>query len=143
MIVLNVIKLHPNATLPAYMSDGAAGMDIASVENVIIRPQCTTTVRTGIAIEVPDGYEAQVRSRSGLAANHSISVLNSPGTIDSDYRGEVLVLLSNHSRSEFLVTSGMRIAQLVVAPVTRVTVKLASSSTTTKRGNGGLGSTGL
>ena len=99
-------------------------------------------IPTGITIALPNGTEGQVRPRSGLAAKHGITVLNAPGTIDADYRGEVQVLLVNHGDTEFLVTRGMRIAQLVVAPIIQATVRLVVSLDETKRGNGGFGSTG-
>ena len=132
--------------LPAYETSGSAGMDLRAAvqENVpmILSPGARTLVPTGLKIALDPGYEAQVRPRSGLALNYGIAVLNSPGTIDSDYRGEVKVLLVNLGDEEFAVTRGMRIAQIVVAPVTRVTVEEHETSSATSRGAGGFGSTG-
>jgi dUTP diphosphatase len=139
---LEVKRLRPEAVLPAYMSDGAAGLDLAAAEAVVLPPGGRELVATGIAIAVAPGYEAQVRPRSGLAARHGVTCLNSPGTIDSDYRGEVKVLLINHGLAPFAVTVGMRIAQLVVAPVARAEVAEVAELSPTVRGAGGFGSTG-
>jgi dUTP pyrophosphatase len=130
--------------LPRYMSDRAAGMDLcAAVEGeVTLAPGRRLLVPTGIRIAVPPGYEAQVRPRSGLAAKHGVTVLNSPGTIDADYRGEVCVILINHGQQPFTIRRGDRIAQLVIAPVTRVTVKQVDRLDDTSRGVGGFGHTG-
>lgn len=131
---------------PAYATAGAAGLDLlAAVPRdapLAISPRGRATVPTGIALALPDGYEAQVRPRSGLAARHGITVLNSPGTVDADYRGEVMVILMNHSDETFTVTRGLRIAQLVVAPVTRVALEEVPALPATSRGAGGFGSTG-
>lgn len=139
---LRVRKLDPRAMLPAYARPGDAGMDLASCETVEIAPGSTALVRTGIAIALPPGTEGQVRPRSGLAARHAVTVLNAPGTIDEGYRGEVRVLLINHGLEVFRVEPGMRIAQLVVAPVLRVGTELVESLDETERGAGGFGSTG-
>ncbi len=132
--------------LPAYQSASAAGMDlIAAVpdsEPITIAPGRHAMIPTGIAMALPNGTEGQVRPRSGLAAKHGVTVLNSPGTIDADYRGEVQVLLINHGSAAFAVTRGMRIAQLIVAPVGQATVRLTDKLDETRRGNGGFGSTG-
>jgi dUTP pyrophosphatase len=132
--------------LPAYQSAQAAGLDLmAAVPTdapVVIACGAWAAIPTGIAIALPPGTEAQVRPRSGLAARHGITVLNSPGTVDADYRGEVAVLLINHGRDPFRVTRGMRIAQLVVAPVTQPTLKVVAQLDDTARGGGGFGSTG-
>ena len=130
--------------LPAYESDGAAGMDVrACLEApVTLPPGGTALIPTGFAIAVPRGYEAQIRPRSGLAVRHGISLPNTPGTIDSDYRGEVKIILINHGPEPFTVEHGMRIAQMVVAPVTRVHWEEVSSLPDTERGEGGFGSTG-
>ena len=132
--------------LPAYQSTDAAGLDLlAAVPEeapLLLAPGKHAMVPTGLAIALPSGFEAQVRPRSGLAAKHGVTVLNSPGTIDADYRGEVSVLLVNLGERAFEVRRGSRIAQLVVAPVTRVEPVEALSLTSTARGSGGYGSTG-
>lgn len=132
--------------LPAYQSTGAAGLDLLAAvpadESVVIPPGGRVTIPTGFALALPEGTEAQVRPRSGLAARHGVTVLNSPGTIDSDYRGEVLVILANFGEAPFTVERGARIAQLVVAPVLRVTLGDAATLEATSRGSAGLGSTG-
>lgn len=139
---LSIKRLRPDAALPVYMSGGAAGLDLAAVDAVILPPGGRALVATGLAIAVPTGYEAQIRPRSGLAAKHGVTCLNSPGTIDSDYRGEVKVLLINHGQEPFAITPGLRIAQLVVAPVVWVEVAEQDELPATERGSGGFGSTG-
>lgn len=131
--------------LPAYASDGAAGMDLlAAIEGgTIIKPGSVLLVATGFAIELPSGYEAQVRPRSGLALKHGVTVLNAPGTIDADYRGEICVILINHGPEPFAIMHGDRIAQLVIAPVVRAAVVEADALGDTARGSGGFGSTGV
>jgi len=130
--------------LPTYESEGAAGMDVrACLEAPLtLAPGETALIPTGFSIAVPRGYEAQVRPRSGLALRHAISLSNTPGTIDSDYRGEVKIILINHGAEPFTVEHGMRIAQLVVAPVTRVQWEEVPELPGTDRGEGGFGSTG-
>jgi dUTP pyrophosphatase len=130
--------------LPAYQSAGAAGLDlVAAVDKpLVLRPGKRALVPTGLILELPAGYEAQVRPRSGLALRHGVTVLNSPGTIDSDYRGEVMVLLANLGDRPFTVARGERIAQLVVARCERVTLLEAAAASPTPRGTGGFGSTG-
>lgn len=140
--VVKFKKLHPDAKLPQYQSDGAAGMDLYAIEGGRLDPQERLVVRTGLAIEVPPGYEAQVRSRSGLAADAGVVVANSPGTIDSDYRGEVKVILLNTGNVPRGPEAGERIAQLVIAPVAKAIVELVAELSPTGRGNGGFGSTG-
>ena len=144
MMKIAVTRLRPDATVPAYQSAGAAGMDLSAAldEALVIPPGEHRLVPTGLAIAVPGGHEAQVRPRSGLAAKFGVTVLNAPGTIDSDYRGEVKVILINHGREAFAVTHGMRIAQLVVAPVTRVEWETVDALPDTERGAGGFGHTG-
>jgi len=131
---------------PSYESATAAGMDlraaIAPDEPLVLQPGTRALVPTGLAIALPAGYEAQVRPRSGLAARHGVTVLNSPGTIDADYRGEVKVILINHGDTPFVIERGMRIAQMVIAPVTRADMIAAESLDETERGTGGFGSTG-
>jgi dUTP pyrophosphatase len=133
--------------LPSYESAGAAGMDlraaVAGDEPVTVRPGKRALVPTGICIALPAGMEAQVRPRSGLAVRHGITVLNSPGTVDADYRGEVMVILVNLGEEIFTVERGMRIAQLVVAPVRQVRMVAVETLGETDRGDGGFGSTGL
>jgi dUTP pyrophosphatase len=126
------------------MSDGAAGMDLAASldTEVTIAPGQRALVGTGLAIALPRGFEAQVRPRSGLAAKHGVTVLNAPGTIDEDYRGEIKVILINHGDEPFVVKSGERIAQMVIAPVARVTLVEADSLDGSTRGAGGFGHTG-
>ena len=126
------------------MSDGAAGMDLAASldAEVTIAPGKRALVGTGLAIALPRGFEAQVRPRSGLAAKHGVTVLNAPGTIDEDYRGEIKVILINHGDEPFVVKSGERIAQLVVAPVARVTLDERATLDDSARGAGGFGHTG-
>jgi dUTP pyrophosphatase len=140
---LNVKKLDPSATMPAYAHPGDAGLDLFACEQATIQPGETRLVKTGIAIQLPAGTEAQVRPRSGLALKHSITVLNTPGTIDEGYRGEVGVILINHGKSAFQVEKGMKIAQMVVQTVLRVDVAEADELSDTSRGAGGFGSTGI
>jgi dUTP pyrophosphatase len=142
--LIPIAPLRPGVAVPAYQSEGAAGMDLAAaIDNPLdIPPGEFRTVPCGFAIAVPVGFEAQVRPRSGLAATHGVTVLNTPGTIDSDYRGEVKVILINHGQAAFTVTPAMRIAQLVVAPVAHVTWSQADTLPETSRGGGGFGHTG-
>jgi dUTP pyrophosphatase len=130
--------------LPAYATEGSAGMDIcAAVEtDCIIKAGETALIPTGFAIAVPPGYEAQVRPRSGLAAKYQVGILNSPGTIDSDYRGEVKVILTNFGRQDFSVRRGERIAQMIIAPYVRAEWEIKGSLDSTGRGAGGFGHTG-
>lgn len=131
--------------LPAYATEHAAGMDLcaAVTADVVLQPGERKLIPTGLAIALPEGFEAQVRPRSGLALKSGLSVLNSPGTIDADYRGEVQIILANLGQEAFTVTRGMRIAQMVVAPYTRVTWQQTDSLPETARGAGGFGSTGI
>ena len=128
--------------LPAYASLGAAGMDVVSAEGVTIPPGGRHAVATGLAVAIPPGYEIQVRPRSGLALKHGITVPNTPGTIDSDYRGELKVILINHGGEPFAIRRGDRVAQLVLAPVTRAGWVEVDHLDETARGEGGFGSTG-
>ncbi|MEY9533455.1 dUTP pyrophosphatase [Sinorhizobium fredii] len=147
--ILALIRLPhgEDLDLPAYETAGAAGMDLRAAvpgdQPMTIRPGGRALVPTGFIFEIPAGYEGQVRPRSGLAFKHGITCLNSPGTIDSDYRGEVKVLLANLGEENFTVERGMRIAQMVIAPVTQVTIREADGTSTTARGAGGFGSTGV
>ena len=128
--------------LPAYATDGAAGMDVVSAEDVTIAPGARHAVATGLAMAIPPGFEIQVRPRSGLALKHGITVPNTPGTIDSDYRGELKVILINHGAEPFAILRGDRVAQLVLAPVTRASWLAVEELDETLRGEGGFGSTG-
>ena len=132
------------AQLPVYKTSGAAGADVCACLDsaVVIHSMESALIPTGLFFEIPDDYEIQVRPRSGLAFKNSVTVLNSPGTIDSDYRGELKVLLINFGKEDFTVNNGDRIAQIVVAPVTRGVFECASSISSTERGEGGFGSTG-
>ena len=128
--------------LPAYATEGAAGMDVVSAEDVTIAPGARHPVATGLAMAIPQGYEIQVRPRSGLAFKHGITVPNTPGTIDSDYRGELKVLLINHGAESFAISRGDRVAQLVLAPVVQAGWDEVDELDATERGAGGFGSTG-
>lgn len=139
------IKRLPNnedLPLPAYETAGAAGMDLRAAEAVTLKPGGRHLVPTGLSIALPQGFEAQVRPRSGLAVKHGVTVLNSPGTIDCDYRGEVKVPLINHGQDDFIIARGDRIAQMVIAPVTRISWAEVESLDETVRGTGGFGSSG-
>lgn len=128
--------------LPAYETEHAAGMDLRAAEAAILPPGGRALVATGFAIALPHGFEAQVRPRSGLAAKHGVTVLNAPGTIDADYRGEIKVILINHGAEAFAIKRGDRIAQMIVAPVTQIKLSEQASLSDTARGAGGFGSTG-
>ncbi len=131
--------------LPSYATAGAAGMDVVAALDLplMLAPGARAAVPTGLAMAIPHGHEVQVRPRSGLAHKNGITVANAPGTIDSDYRGEVKVLIVNLGAEPFLIERGMRIAQLVVAPVTRAALRIVESLDSTARGTGGFGSTGV
>ena len=139
---LEVKRLTPDAALPLYAHPGDAGMDLHANEALTLRPGESGMVRTGIAIALPPGTEAQVRPRSGLALKHGVTILNAPGTIDEGYRGEVGVILINHGPADYHVAKGMRIAQMVIQPVLCVDVVEARELSETRRGEGGFGSTG-
>lgn len=142
LLVQRVGKIE--VPLPAYQTAGAAGLDLSAAvpDPVVIPPGERRFVPTGLAVAIPDGFEGQVRPRSGLALKHGIGIVNSPGTIDSDYRGEIGIVLVNHGNEPFTVTRGSRIAQLVICPVARVDVVAVDTLDTTDRGGGGYGSTG-
>ena len=135
---------NEDLALPSYESTSAAGMDLpaAVMEDVTLSPGERSLVETGLAIALPEGYEAQIRPRSGLAARNGVTVLNTPGTVDADYRGEVKVILINLGDETFTVTRGMRIAQMVIAPVVQATMEQVDILPDTARGEGGFGSTG-
>ncbi len=139
-------RLTPRAILPRYQTDLAAGMDLAAClpegEQLTIAPGQIARVPLGFAIALPGGYEAQIRPRSGLATKMGVTVPNAPGTVDADYRGEMIVALINHGAEPFIVTHGLRVAQMVVAPVTRATFVEVDELNATERGAGGFGSTG-
>jgi dUTP pyrophosphatase len=146
---LNLIRL-PNGQgldLPAYETRGAAGMDLRAAidadKPLVLAPGKRAFVPTGFVFEIPEGFEGQVRPRSGLAAKNGVTCLNAPGTVDSDYRGEVKVILVNHGEEDFTVTRGMRIAQMVIAPFIQARIAEVSEATETARGAGGFGSTGV
>jgi dUTP pyrophosphatase len=144
MVDVPILQLPSAAglALPAYASEGAAGMDVLAAEDRLLEPGDRAAIATGLALAVPPGFEMQVRARSGLALKDGIAVLNAPGTIDSDYRGEVRIILANLGDQPFHVTRGMRIAQLLLAPVTWVRWVETDTLDETKRGSGGFGSTG-
>lgn len=141
------MRLDPRAHVPAYQSDQAAGLDLAAClppdETIRLEPGQIAMVRTGLAVAIPPGFEGQVRPRSGLASRFGITLPNAPGTIDADYRGEILVPLINLGRQPFTIEHGLRVAQLIIAPVARVQVVTVASLDVTPRGANGFGSTGL
>jgi dUTP pyrophosphatase len=141
-MILKVKRLSEEAILPHYAHPGDAGLDLFAVEEAELAPGQSCMVKTGVAIELPGGTEAQVRPRSGLANKHAVTVLNTPGTIDEGYRGEIGVILINHGKAPFTVEKGMKIAQMIVKPVISVGVEEVSELSDTKRGTGGFGSTG-
>lgn len=144
-IKVHVVKVRPEAVLPVYGTELSAGADLAACldEDLVLGSGSYAKVPTGLSIQLPQGYEAQVRPRSGLAAKHGLTVLNSPGTIDADYRGEVCVLLINHGRQEVRLHHGDRIAQMVIARCEQATFSESISLDATERGSGGFGSTGV
>ena len=144
---IKILKNGFGLPLPKYESEGAAGMDllaaIDAIKKIKILPGRAEMIPTGIAVALPLGFEAQIRPRSGLAAKNGITILNSPGTIDSDYRGEISAMLINHSRINFEIERGMRIAQMVIAPVVQFNLIETQDLDETERGSGGFGSTGI
>jgi dUTP pyrophosphatase len=143
MTTIRIKRLQPDAIMPAYAHPGDAGLDLYSAVSAAIEPGESRLIGTGVAVELPRGTEAQVRPRSGLALKHAVTVLNSPGTIDCGYRGEVGVILINHGRQRFEVHQGMKIAQLVITPCLSVEVKDVPELDDSVRGQGGFGSTGM
>jgi dUTP pyrophosphatase len=143
-VIIAVLRLGHGADLPLpdYATAGAAGMDVVAAEDITLAPGARAAISTGFALAIPNGYEVQVRPRSGLALKHGVTCLNTPGTIDSDYRGEVKVILANLGQEPFVVGRGDRIAQLVPAPVLRADLVEVDSLDATTRGAGGFGSTG-
>lgn len=140
---LKVKLLNEDALLPIQANKGDAGLDLFSAEDKVIKPGEAQLISTGISIELPEGTEAQVRPRSGLALKNCVTVLNSPGTIDEGFRGEIKVILINHGKKEFRIEKRMRIAQMVIAPVPQVQITLVDELTISDRGEGGFGSSGL
>ncbi|WP_449537202.1 dUTP diphosphatase [Ferdinandcohnia sp. Marseille-Q9671] len=139
---VKIMLLHEDARLPLQANPGDAGLDLFSAEEKRMKPGEAAIIKTGIKIELPPGTEAQVRPRSGLALKHSVTVLNSPGTIDEGYRGEIGVILINHGKEEFVVEKQMRIAQMVIAQVAKVNLLQVEEVGTSARGEGGFGSSG-
>ena len=144
MTKILIKRLSKKVSLPKYETNGSSGMDLAAYINsdVNIEPGKTAIIPTGLTLSIPEGYEIQIRPRSGLAAKQSVSVLNTPGTIDADYRGEIKIILINLSSEKFLVENGLRIAQMVVSPVEQAKLEEVKKLSKTGRGVGGLGSTG-
>ena len=144
MVKILVKKFDKNIKLPAYKTSGSSGMDLVAYikKKITINPGKTAMISTGIAVAIPKKYEIQIRPRSGLAAKNGISVLNTPGTIDSDYRGEIKIILINLSQKSFVVKSGDRIAQMILCPVAKGKLKEVKNLPKTVRGGGGFGSTG-
>ncbi len=142
--VVRFRRLRPDAMVPAYMTADAAGLDLAAALDaaVTLAPGARAAIGTGLAMELPGGFEGQVRPRSGLAKNHGVTVVNAPGTIDADYRGEIAVLLINLGAEPVAITPGMRVAQLVIAPVVQGRIEVVDELSATVRGAGGFGSTG-
>ncbi len=144
MVKVLVKKLNSKAQSPKYKTDGSSGMDLMALieEPITIRPQETALIATGLSIAIPKNTEVQIRPRSGLAAKFNISILNTPGTIDSDYRGEIKIILFNHGKKEFIVNNNDRIAQMVLVPILKAEFKEVKDLPKTVRGSGGFGSTG-
>ena len=137
-------KLDPLVKLPSYKSEGASGMDLMAFikDQINIKPKTSSLIPTGLSIAFPKEYEIQIRPRSGLAAKNNISVLNTPGTIDSDYRGELKVIIYNHGNKDFVINNGDRIAQMILTPVIKMELEETDNLPETLRGEGGFGSTG-
>ena len=144
MVRVLIKKLDPKVTLPSYKTKGASGMDLMAFvkEKIVIKPQTSSLIPTGLSVAFSQDYEIQIRPRSGLAAKNNISVLNTPGTIDSDYRGEIKVILFNHGDKDFTVNNDDRIAQMILMPILKVDFETVETLPETIRGSGGFGSTG-
>ena len=144
MVRVLIKKLDPKVTLPSYKTKGASGMDLMAFvkEKIVIKPQTSALIPTGLSVAFSEDYEIQIRPRSGLAAKNNIGVLNSPGTIDSDYRGELKIIIFNHSNHDFVVNNNDRIAQMVLTPIAKMELEEANELPKTLRGEGGFGSTG-
>ena len=145
MTEILIKRLSKNVSLPKYETEGSSGMDLAAniQKEIIIEPGKSSIIPTGLAVSIPKNFEIQIRPRSGLAARDQISVLNTPGTTDADYRGELKVILINLSKKKFKIEKGLRIAQMVLCPVVKATLKEVETLEETKRGLGGFGSTGI
>ena len=144
MVRVLIKKLDPKVTLPSYKTKGASGMDLMAFvkEEIVIKPQTSALIPTGLSVAFSEDYEIQIRPRSGLAAKNNISVLNTPGTIDSDYRGELKIIIFNHSNHDFIVNNNDRVAQMVLTPIAKIELEEANELPKTLRGEGGFGSTG-
>ncbi len=144
MVRVLIKKLDPKVALPSYKTKGASGMDLIAFvkEKIVIKPQTSALIPTGLSVAFSEDYEIQIRPRSGLAAKNNISVLNSPGTIDSDYRGELKIIIFNHSNHDFIVNNNDRVAQMVLTPIAKIELEEANELPKTLRGEGGFGSTG-
>ena len=144
MVKVLIKKLFPEVQLPSYKTSGASGMDLMAFikSSITIKPKTSCLIPTGLSVAFSEDYEVQIRPRSGLAAKNNISVLNTPGTIDSDYRGEIKVIIYNHGNKDFLVNNGDRIAQMILTPVVKMELEEANDLPETIRGEGGFGSTG-
>ena len=144
MVKVLVKKLDPKVVIPSYKTKGASGMDLMAFvkEKIVIKPQTSALIPTGLSVAFSEDYEIQIRPRSGLAAKNNISVLNTPGTIDSDYRGELKIIIFNHSKHDFVVNNNDRIAQMVLTPIAKMELEEANELPKTLRGEGGFGSTG-
>jgi len=144
MVRVLIKKLDPKVAIPSYKTKGASGMDLMAFvkKKIVIKPQTSALIPTGLSIAFSENYEIQIRPRSGLAAKNNISVLNTPGTIDSDYRGELKIIIFNHSKHDFIVNNNDRIAQMVLTPIAKMELEEANELPKTLRGEGGFGSTG-
>ena len=144
MVRVLIKKLDSKVAIPSYKTKGASGMDLMAFvkEKIVIKPQTSALIPTGLSVAFSEDYEIQIRPRSGLAAKNNISVLNTPGTIDSDYRGELKIIIFNHSKHDFVVNNNDRIAQMVLTPIAKMELEEANELPKTLRGEGGFGSTG-
>ena len=144
MVKVLIKKLSPEVQLPSYKTSGASGMDLMAFikSSITVKPKTSSLIPTGLSIAFSEDYEVQIRPRSGLAAKNNISVLNTPGTIDSDYRGEIKVIIYNHGNKDFLINNGDRIAQMILTPVIKMELEETNDLPKTIRGEGGFGSTG-
>ena len=144
MVKVLIKKLDPKVVIPSYKTIGASGMDLMAFvkKKIIIKPQTSALIPTGLSIAFSEDYEIQIRPRSGLAAKNNISVLNTPGTIDSDYRGELKIIIFNHSKHDFVVNNNDRVAQMILTPIAKMELEEANELPKTLRGEGGFGSTG-
>ena len=144
MVKILIKKTNKEVITPKYKTDGSSGVDLSAFleKKVVIKPNSSELIPTGLQVAIPEEYEIQIRPRSGLAAKESIGVLNSPGTIDSDYRGELKIILFNHSNKDFIINNGDRIAQMVLVPIIKMEFEEVDSLPNTVRGQGGFGSTG-